>query len=379
MGGRRCIAVSALLVLTAMGFSCADRLNKSAADDYLLVEEDTHLDGGFSSLDGMLQWAIGHSDPAKLKETTLNVQRLSPEELKQRQMEIKELEKLQMPSDAKLMTVAINDLNNLSLSLEDRRRALQELLVLVEPIENANDLHKLGGLTAVIKELNNPNPEIRIISAWILGKASQNNPFVQNQVLLLYQILELGVLAKLMEMAHSDFVEEATKSLYAISALIRNYPEGQDLFYMEAGDLMLQKILSNSSIDIRLHRKCVFLLSDLVEFQLDGTSNRELPFLRNQHLLKSVIGLLLSPDLDLQEKALYAVKNLLMLRSSDALVFKDVCELDLALSRMRQQLQQLILEDKFNDYAIDVENLRREVELIFRGKLDMTQVIPALT
>ncbi|KAL7135269.1 hypothetical protein ABFS83_11G082400 [Erythranthe nasuta] len=378
MGGRRgCIAVStmvkALVVLVAMGFSCADRLNNSAAaaDDYLLVEEDTHLDGGFSSLDGMLQWAIGHSDPAKLKETTLNVQRLSPEELKQRQMEIKELEKLQMPSDAKLMTVAINDLNNLSLPLEDRRRALQELLVLVEPIENANDLHKLGGLTAVIKELNNPNAEIRIISAWILGKAGQNNPFVQNQ------ILELGVLAKLMEMAHSDFVEEATKSLYAISALIRNYPEGQDLFYMEAGDLMLQKILSNSSVDIRLHRKCVFLLSDLVEFQLDGTSNRELPFLRNQHLLKSVVGLLLSPDLDLQEKALYAVKNLLMLRSSDALVFKDVCELDLALSRMRQQLQQLILEDKFNDYAIDVENLRREVELIFRGKLDM--VIPALT
>ncbi|KAL7094170.1 hypothetical protein ACP275_11G085100 [Erythranthe tilingii] len=370
MGGRRgCIAVSTLVVLVAMGFSCADRLNKSA-DDYLLVE-DTHLDGGFSSLDGMLQWAIGHSDPAKLKETTLNVQRLSPEELKQRQMEIKELEKLQMPSDAKLMTVAINDLNNLSLSLEDRRRALQELLVLVEPIENANDLHKLGGLTAVIKELNNPNAEIRIISAWILGKASQNNPFVQNQ------ILELGVLAKLMEMAHSDFVEEATKSLYAISALIRNYPEGQNLFYMEAGDLMLQKILSNSSIDIRLHRKCVFLLSDLVEFQLDGTSNRELPFLRNQHLLKSVVGLLLSPDLDLQEKALYAVKNLLMLRSSDALVFKDVCELDLALSRMRQQLQQLILEDKFNDYAIDIENLRREVELIFRGKLD--KGIPALT
>ncbi|KAL7142121.1 hypothetical protein ABFS83_08G102000 [Erythranthe nasuta] len=361
-----------------MGFSCADRLNES----YLLVEEDddNHLDGGFSSLDGMLQWAIGHSDPAKLKETTLNVQCLSPEELKQRQMEIKELEKLQMPSDAKLMIVAINDLNNLSLSLEDRRRALQELLVLVEPIENANDLHELGGLTAVIRELNNPNAEIRRISAWILGKASQNNPFVQNQVLLLYQILELGVLAKLMEMANSDFVEEATKSLYAISALIRNYPEGQDLFYMEAGDLMLQKILSNSSIDIRLHRKCVFLLSDLViEFQLDGTSNRELPFLRNQHLLKFVVGLLLSPDLDLQEKALYAVKNLLMLRSSDALVFKDVCELDLALSRMRQQLQQLILDDKFKDYAIDIENLRREVELIFRGKLDKTQVIPALT
>lgn len=55
-----------------------------------------------------------------------------------------------------------------------------------------------------------------------------------------YQILELGTLAKLMEMAHSEFTEEATKALYAISALIRNNLEGQRLFYNEAGDLMLQ-------------------------------------------------------------------------------------------------------------------------------------------
>lgn len=43
-----------------------------------------------------------------------------------------------MPSDAKLMQIAIDDLKNSSLSLEDRHRALQELLVLVEPIDNAN-------------------------------------------------------------------------------------------------------------------------------------------------------------------------------------------------------------------------------------------------
>lgn len=43
-----------------------------------------------------------------------------------------------MPSDAKLMRIAISDLNNSSLSMEDRHRALQELLILVEPIDNAN-------------------------------------------------------------------------------------------------------------------------------------------------------------------------------------------------------------------------------------------------
>ncbi|KAL0292677.1 UNVERIFIED_CONTAM: hypothetical protein Sradi_6980300, partial [Sesamum radiatum] len=225
-------------------------------------------------------------------------------------------------------------------------------------------LHKLGGLTAVIRELDNVDPEIRTISAWILGKASQNNPFVQNQ------ILELGTLAKLMDMARSNFVEEATKALYAISALIRNNLEGQELFYIEAGDLMLQNILSNSSIDIRLRRKSVFLLADLVECQLDSRKSKEPPFFSSHLLLKSVVDLMSSADLDLQEKALYAVKKLLLLRSTDALVFKEVCGLDLALQRMREQLQQLIADDKFKEYAQDMENLRREVEAIFLGELD---------
>lgn len=79
-----------------------------------LVNDHDDIDGGFSSLDGMLQWAIGihhslflspyfsnsciinsfvmkpgHSDPAKLKEAAQDVRRLSPTELQKRQMEIK--------------------------------------------------------------------------------------------------------------------------------------------------------------------------------------------------------------------------------------------------------------------------------------------------
>lgn len=54
-------------------------------------------------------------------------------------MQIQELmDKLKMPSDAELMKIAIDDLNNSSTSLEDRQRALNELLMLVEPIDNAN-------------------------------------------------------------------------------------------------------------------------------------------------------------------------------------------------------------------------------------------------
>lgn len=103
------------------------------------VDAELDADGGFSSLDSMLQWAIGHSDPDQLKEAAKDVQGLSPSDLNKRRLEIKQLvEELNTPSDAQLMKVAILDLKNSSLSLEDRHRALEELLELVEPIDNAN-------------------------------------------------------------------------------------------------------------------------------------------------------------------------------------------------------------------------------------------------
>ncbi|RVW71548.1 hypothetical protein CK203_048001 [Vitis vinifera] len=318
------------------------------------------------------------------------------------------MEKLKMPSDAQLMQIAIADLNNSSLPMEDHHRALQELLILVESIDNANGkliishvlfllrafmpllvasfllgeealddkslhnefgvcqtLNKLGGLTVVICELDNPDPEIRKTSAWILGKASQNNPVVQKQFHLYSRFLvfepsmswNLGALPKLMKMVNSSFVEEATKALYAVSALIRNNLAAQELFYAKAGDLMLQDILSNPSIDIRLRRKTVFLVGDLAECQLESTHKAELPFFSNRHFLKSVVDLTASSDIDLQEKALIAVKNLLQLRTTEALVFKDYCDLDGALERMRKQLQQLMDEEYQRDYVMDLEKV----------------------
>ncbi|XP_061337756.1 hsp70 nucleotide exchange factor FES1 isoform X2 [Gastrolobium bilobum] len=270
----------------------------------LVPPDDSDSDGVFSSLDGILQWAISHSDPKKLKESAQARQRLSPIDLQKRQMEIKEImEKIKMPSDAELMKIAINDLNNVSTSLEDRNRALQELLELVEPIDNANDLNKLGGLLAVMRELNHSDPGIRTVAAWVLGKASQNNPIVQQQV------LELGVLSRLINMVKSNSIEEANKALYAVSALIRNNLASQELFYAEAGGWMIQDILRNASLDIRLRRKAMLLLAHLAEYQLENANRDEPSFFNDQDLLKSVVDLTASTDLDLQEKGLLCFRR----------------------------------------------------------------------
>ncbi|KAF9608625.1 hypothetical protein IFM89_010110 [Coptis chinensis] len=354
---------------------------------------EDEFDGGFSSLESMLQWSIGHADPIKLKEAAEDAQCLSTSDLKKRQEEIKELmETLKTPSDAELMKTAIADLNNSSLSLEQHLRALEELLVLVEMIDNANDMNKFGGLAAVIRELNTSDQQMRIISAWILGMASQNNPVVQNQASrhihlqtlmklvslvssfimqrFLLHILDLGALKKLIKMANSSSAEEATKALYAIAALIRNSIDGQTLFYAEAGELMLQDIMSSSSVDIRLKKKAASLVADLANFQLESKNKAGSLSLSSRFFLKSVVDLTTFTDVDLQEKALVAIKNLLQLNASEALYFRDFCGFDKVLESMREQLRQLMTVEDQSDFLLDMESLLGDVELIFQKKLE---------
>ncbi|XP_026377085.1 hsp70 nucleotide exchange factor FES1 [Papaver somniferum] len=321
--------------------------------------------GGFPSLDGMLHWAIGHSDPAKLKEAAQSVQSLSADELEIRQQELKEwVENSKMPSDTQLMQIAIADLKNSSLSSEDHHRALQELLHLVELIDNANDLGKLGGIAAVVQELDNSDLQIRITSAWILGKAGQNNPFVQKQ------ILQHGALLKLMKMVQSSSVEEGIKAMYAVSSLSRNSLDGLELFFAGHGERLLQDIMSNSSIDIRLRKKSASLVADLAESLIESTSEPEPQYFSSRYFLKSVVSLVASADFDLQEKALMAVKSLIKLRTTKALDFKDFCALESVLERMREQLHQSSADELDGDLAIGMENLCKEVESLFRKKLE---------
>ncbi|KAG2642593.1 hsp70 nucleotide exchange factor FES1-like isoform X1 [Panicum virgatum] len=325
--------------------------------------------GEFESLDSMLQWAIGNSDPDKLREKAAELETLSADELLKRQMEIKELmEKLKMPSDAELMKTAIADLHNSSVSLEERQRALQELLVLVEPIDNANDLEKLGGLIPLIQELNNADEGIRTTSAWVLGKASQNNVLVQNQ------ILGYGALKRLVNMGYSSSAAEAAKALYAISSLIRDNAHGQELFLSENGYAMLQHILSTDGNNVRLQKKVVSLLAYVTDFQL-STGKSQASFLSNHLFIKSVVDMISVPDIDLQEKALLAAKSLLQLTSDNAVDLQKFSGLDDSLYALRVQLDELTSHEERREYALEVEILRREVQIVFQQKFNQVRAL----
>ncbi|PWA36185.1 ARM repeat superfamily protein [Artemisia annua] len=118
---------------------------------------------------------------------------------------------------------------------------------------------------------------------------------------------------------HEEFRgdERAIKALYAVSAIVRNNDKGIELFYSEGGDIMIQGILSNTTADVRLHRRLVSLIADLAEYQLVYNINLELPFLRNCPLVKVLFDLTTSDDLDLQEKVVVRYGNVYCFVFSD--------------------------------------------------------------
>lgn len=68
----------------------------------------------------------------------------------------------------------------------------------------------------------------------------------------MFQILQHGGLPKLMELVRSSSSEEAAKALYAVSAIIRNFPLGQEAFYLEGGATLLEVHL----LSLLLGRRC---------------------------------------------------------------------------------------------------------------------------
>lgn len=124
----RCLFL--LMVISLVSRLSAERVNSSGGmvwstardeaevveDSGVVIGEQDQIDGGFSSLDGMLHWAIGelsftlffffsvllssrsdstsispvgHSDPATLKEAAHDAQKMSLDELQKRQLELK--------------------------------------------------------------------------------------------------------------------------------------------------------------------------------------------------------------------------------------------------------------------------------------------------
>lgn len=98
------------------------------------------------------------------------------------------------PSDAELMqhSMAVilsspspDDDTPASKILENKLTAFDNLEQLIENIDNANNLESLGLWAPLIGELGDPEAELRVMAAWCVGTAVQNNERAQERVGLL--------------------------------------------------------------------------------------------------------------------------------------------------------------------------------------------------
>ncbi|PGG95304.1 hypothetical protein AJ79_10132, partial [Helicocarpus griseus UAMH5409] len=131
------------------------------------------------TMNNLLKWSIENSAPANPSDPSSNPAQpprsLSPRAL-QRIL-------LNAPSDAELMKNAMVAIRSPQTSLEDKLTAFDNLEQLVENLDNANNLGVLGLWEPLVEELGREESGRRMMAAWCVGTAVQNNDGAQGMLL----------------------------------------------------------------------------------------------------------------------------------------------------------------------------------------------------
>ncbi|KAJ3746361.1 nucleotide exchange factor Fes1-domain-containing protein [Lentinula detonsa] len=212
-------------------------------------------------MQSLLRWGIENSTPQTQTQTQIQPKPLDPSII----------DIILGKSDAERMKDALAiAVSADKVDVDDRVNALDDLEMLVEQIDNANNLEKLnmwGPLHGLLTPTT-PTPDferIRTHAIWVIGTAVQNNPAAQDAYLKLNPIpLLTSFLAP-----PATSKESGSKAIYALSGLLKhNAPALKQLDVKTVGDEIndgwdrLRQALQHPEITIR--RKTVFLFNNLL-------------------------------------------------------------------------------------------------------------------
>lgn len=160
--------------------------------------------------------------------------------------------------DSVLMREALAKAQDASLDDDARLTALDDLEMLVENIDNANDLEKLGMWEPLQGLLGSPPDDVKVQALWVIGTAMQNNPSAQRAYLALDPLPTLlHSLSSTSSPAHLR-----SKAIYALSGLLKHHAAALAPFEAGGGWAALRGALSDSDVGVR--RKTAFLLNTLL-------------------------------------------------------------------------------------------------------------------
>lgn len=269
----------------------------------------------------LLHWALEHSDPEKVKEL---MQKYQDDNLTMKDVYGQELlDELfrDEASDMLRLVAIVADFRNASLESEVLDDALERLQEYIDQIDNAGNLHKMGGLQPLLDlSLGADRPiETRTLALWTLGVATQNNPPVQED------LMGLGALELLAQRLTDcggnggakgpEDPQYCAKLLYTLSGLVKNNGVTQAAAdKLGVFDWLIIEGLSHSSRAIA--KKSLGLLETVL------AQNPELPLVQTlstmqEPLESSLLQGVRGPaelDVELAEKALRLLDRILSLR-----------------------------------------------------------------
>ncbi len=117
------------------------------------------------------------------------------------------------------------------ISLEDKLVAFDNFEQLIENLDNANNLEPLALWTPLLECLADKEAEIRMMAAWCVGTAVQNNEKSQERLLTMNGIPPLVKLAT----GESEGAKVRRKAVYALSSAARNYQPAMNVLTEELG------------------------------------------------------------------------------------------------------------------------------------------------
>ncbi|MCO5548967.1 hypothetical protein L7F22_002431 [Adiantum nelumboides] len=241
---------------------------------------------------GLLKWSLSHSDG------TSSARQLSDEDRKwfMEAMQEQTVDVIRrMKEISTVMNIPADVLQAQGVTDDDMEAILEELQSHVESIDMANDLHAIGGLLPLLTYLKNPNAGIRARASEVVSTMVQNNPKCQQLVME-----ERGLESLLSNFMSDPDVTVRTKSLGAISSLIRNNKPGVTAFRLGNGFMGLKNALVSKNL--RLQRKGLQVLQYLLhENPNDNTIAADLGFVR------LLTGLVTNTDADIRQAALHTL------------------------------------------------------------------------
>ncbi|KAJ2083718.1 hsp70 nucleotide exchange factor fes1 [Coemansia sp. RSA 988] len=167
------------------------------------------------------------------------------------------------------MTECLDAIEHSETPLEACEIALDDLEMLVENIDNANNLEPLGLWPRLIRLFDSKEPSIQVGALWVSGTAVQNNPNAQKK------FSSHGGLQSALRVLKDDSDSSVrTKALYCVSSCVRANVEGLTELIGSNGLPTLMLAIENGTSGLR--QKAFFLLRSLIEEAVDSETAEEL-------------------------------------------------------------------------------------------------------